>query len=451
MPLCHPHLLPIFLLLSPTIRCTSLPQQPPAHEVPLAAAAPVVQDRPFTVVWNMPTADCQEKYNIHLDLGDFDIVANRFQSFQGQNMSIFYRDHLGRYPYLSMETDWVNGGLPQCGDLGGHLSRAEDQISELLLPDFTGLSVVDWEEWHPLWERNFGVKIKYRSLSKSLVRQQTPGLPEEKVEAVARQEFEWAAKEFMSDTLRLGLRVRPRGLWGFYGFPACFNLPRRQTVGNYTGHCHPRNTKQNNQLAWLWQQSTALYPSIYLIRKLAGSKNAALMVRHRLLEAFRVASRWQYANTDHATPVLPYARLAFTHTLQFLDKTDLEHTLGESAALGASGVVLWGELKFAKSKRQCVLLRGYVHSVLGGYIRALKADVHRCSLEHCHGHGRCARKDPNSSHLLSSTHLNLQANVDYVPRGDLCPLYKHFLCQCYQNWTGDKCQEQIEALAHTNE
>lgn len=31
-------------------------------------------------------------------------------------------------------------------------------------------------------------------------------------------------------------------------------------------------------------------------------------------------------------------------------QTDLEHTLGESAALGAAGVVLWGELEFAKSE-----------------------------------------------------------------------------------------------------
>lgn len=31
-------------------------------------------------------------------------------------------------------------------------------------------------------------------------------------------------------------------------------------------------------------------------------------------------------------------------------QTDLEHTLGESAALGAAGVVLWGESKFARSE-----------------------------------------------------------------------------------------------------
>lgn len=34
---------------------------------------------------------------------------------------------------------------------------------------------------------------------------------------------------------------------------------------------------------------------------------------------------------------------------------DLDHTLGEAAALGAAGVVLWGELRFAKSKVRLLL------------------------------------------------------------------------------------------------
>lgn len=37
-------------------------------------------------------------------------------------------------------------------------------------------------------------------------------------------------------------------------------------------------------------------------------------------------------------------------------QTDLEHTLGESAALGAAGVVLWGELKFARSEVRTICL-----------------------------------------------------------------------------------------------
>ena len=56
----------------------------PPHAV--SAAGPILQDRPFVVVWNMPTDHCQKRYNIHLNLGDFDIVENQEQRFQGQVM-----------------------------------------------------------------------------------------------------------------------------------------------------------------------------------------------------------------------------------------------------------------------------------------------------------------------------------------------------------------------------
>lgn len=43
--------------------------------------------------------------------------------------------------------------------------------------------------------------------------------------------------------------------------------------------------------------------------------------RYTLLEALRAASVWRHGGTSSgATPVLPYARLAYTHTLAFLNK-----------------------------------------------------------------------------------------------------------------------------------
>lgn len=83
--------LPFILLFLSPILCTSL-SQTSTHGVDLpdsplpavAAAGPILQDQPFVVVWNMPTARCQKSYNVHLDLGDFDIVENRQQRFQGQ-------------------------------------------------------------------------------------------------------------------------------------------------------------------------------------------------------------------------------------------------------------------------------------------------------------------------------------------------------------------------------
>nr|XP_019944397.1 PREDICTED: hyaluronidase-3-like [Paralichthys olivaceus] len=324
MVLSHLPLHLLLLSLSP-LPLTSLPWNfthgnslTPSPAV--AAAGPILKDKPFVVVWNMPTSRCQKRHNVYLNLGAFDIVENRQQRFQGQKMTIFYRDRLGEYPYLSRDGRKVNGGIPQLGDLADHLSLTEMQISGLLQPNFAGLAVIDWEEWRPLWERNFGSKMEYRRLSKQLVRQARPDLSDRAVMLLARQKFEENARMFMEETLRSAVRSHPKGLWGFYGFPACFNKHKRKTDKSYTGLCHRGTRRQNERLSWLWSQSTALYPSIYLPQRQAGSLDAALMVRQRLLEALRVASLWRHNNTKHATPVLPYARLAFTHTLTFLNK-----------------------------------------------------------------------------------------------------------------------------------
>lgn len=39
----------------------------------------------------------------------------------------------------------------------------------------------------------------------------------------ASERFEAAAKGFMLETLRLAKALRPKALWGYYGFPFCFN------------------------------------------------------------------------------------------------------------------------------------------------------------------------------------------------------------------------------------
>ncbi|XP_042348170.1 hyaluronidase-3 [Plectropomus leopardus] len=444
-----PFLLLLLLFLSP-LPCTSLSPTsshgsvlPDAPLPAVAAAGPVLQERPFVVVWNMPTEQCHRRFSIHLDLGSFDIVENRQQRFQGQKMTIFYRDRLGKYPYLSRGGTKVNGGIPQLSDLLAHLSLASTQISSLLQPNFTGLAVIDWEEWQPLWESNFGTKREYQRQSKLLVRQERPDLSERAMASLARQKFEECARKFMEETLRSMVRDRPKGLWGFYGFPACLNKQKRTTDKSYTGRCHKGTKNQNDRLSWLWRQSTAVYPSIYLPQRLAGSTDAALMVRHRLLEALRVASVWRHGNnTNQATPVLPYARLAFTHTLTFLNKTDLVHTLGESAALGAAGVVLWGELKFAKSKHQCILLRDYVHTVLGPFVQSLRSDTKTCSLQLCHSKGRCVRRRPSSSHTFSSGPAMTSDPNDSNPFSSGKPFHNHFMCQCYPGWTGQECQQK---------
>ncbi|XP_062397074.1 hyaluronidase-3 [Sardina pilchardus] len=383
----------------------------------------------FPVIWNMPTRRCQHRYGVSLPLERYGITHNPKEHFWGTEVSLFYQQRLGLYPYLTRTGAPVNGGIPQLADLKGHLLLAGEQLDEALEADFNGLAVLDWEAWQPLWTWDFGAKAAYRNLSERLVRRSHPELLPQEVRSLAKRKFEEAGRAFMLETLRLGTDLRPAAFWGFYGFPPCYNT-NLGAQGGYTGQCHKGTSELNDRLAWLWRESGALYPSVYVPLKLAQRGHSQLMVRHRILEALRVAT--QHATYLSPTAVMPYARVAFTHTLHFLNKTYLENVLGESAALGVDGMVLWGELRFAKSKHQCLQLRHYIESVLGEYVVQLRRGVQRCGQVVCRGHGRCARRQPHSGHM--------------IPLGDEKPdpalLRQAFRCVCRPGWSGQSCEKK---------
>ncbi|XP_049682962.1 hyaluronidase-3 isoform X2 [Accipiter gentilis] len=307
------------------------------------APEPLAGGQPFTVVWNIPTGRCQRRFGVGLPLSDYGIVENQDGRFTGQNITIFYKNKFGLYPYLSRQGVPRNGGIPQRVPLGAHLARVAGDIRLLLQHAFRGLAVVDWEEWRPLWAQNWGAKRIYRVASEQWVRDQHGLLPARRRLRLARWEFEQAAQTLMEETLLLGRALRPRGLWGFYRFPDCLNGNWAKEA-NYTGQCRPAEVQRNNRLGWLWAASAALYPSIYLPPALPPALRRRY-VHHRLREALRVAA----FGADGLLPVVAYSRLSFRRSPRFLELADLVHTIGESAALGAAGLVLWGDLSYSRS------------------------------------------------------------------------------------------------------
>lgn len=271
-------------------------------------------ERPFSVLWNIPSAHCKTRFGVHLPLEALGITANRGQRFHGQNITIFYKNQLGFYPYLGPRGTAHNGGIPQVVPLDRHLARAAYQIHLSLERGFAGLAVLDWEEWCPLWAGNWGRRRAYQEASWAWAQRVFPHLnPQEQLHK-ARAGFEQAARALMEDTLRLGQALKPHGFWGFYRFPACGN-GWHGTAFNYTGHCHPATLARNTQLHWLWAASSALFPSIYLPPKLPPIHHQAF-VRYRLEEAFRVA----LVGHPHPLPVLAYARLTYRHSGRFLSQ-----------------------------------------------------------------------------------------------------------------------------------
>ncbi|NWH68377.1 HYAL3 protein, partial [Geococcyx californianus] len=304
---------------------------------------PLAGGQPFSVVWNIPSGRCQRRFGVGLPLGDYGIVENQDGHFAGQNITIFYKNKFGLYPYISRQGVPHNGGIPQRMPLGAHLARVAEDIHHLLRPTFHGLAVVDWEEWRPLWAQNWGAKRIYRAASEQWVRDWHGVLPTRQQLRLARREFEKAARALMEETLLLGQTLRPGGLWGFYGFPDCLNRNWAKDA-NYSGQCQAAQMQRNDRLGWLWAASAALYPSIYLPPTLPPALRHHY-VHHRLREALRVAA----LGTSGLLPVVPYSRLSFRRSPRFLELADLVHTIGESAALGAAGLVIWGDLSYSRS------------------------------------------------------------------------------------------------------
>lgn len=294
-------------------------------------ASPFSQD-PFLTVWNAPTSSCLTQYGVDLDLGVFSIVQNQNQSFMGDNITIFYARNLGLYPWYLDQTVAINGGVPQNASLDQHLSVAYKDICSFIPDsDFWGLAVVDWESWRPVWVRNWDSKRVYQEASKALVRARHAEWSPAQVESAAREEFGEAARRFMEETLKLGQKQRPKGLWGFYGFPNCYNYYSPKSA-QYTGQCPEVEKKRNNELGWLWKVSTALYPDVYLSSELRELHDEVfLYTHHRILEAMRAASLL----APSAPPVFPYARIVYTYTLEFLSQAS-----GTSSVVGSLGIAV---------------------------------------------------------------------------------------------------------------
>ncbi|XP_074054113.1 hyaluronidase-3 [Macrotis lagotis] len=388
--------------------------------------------RPFTVVWNVPTARCQARFGQPLLLELFGIVHNQAQRFQGQNITIFYKNQFGLYPYVGPGGVLHHGGVPQAVPLHKHLALVAKQISGLMHKSFRGLAVLDWEEWYPIWSRNWGPRRVYRKASWAWARQQWPDRLPQQQRRKARVAFERAARTLMEGTLQLGRALRPRGLWGFYGFPFCQSPWRGRH--NYTGKCQVVDKAYNDRLRWLWEASTALFPSIYLPPGLPHIYRKSY-TRHRLQEAFRVA-RFGHS---HPLPVLAYTRLTHLGSGRFLSQNDLIRTIGVGVALGVEGVVLWGDLSFSSSGEQCRLLQNYLSTILGPYLSNVTRAAQACSQQLCHGNGRCARREPSNDDIF----LHLEPTDALGALGEEAAKWAHFQCLCYPGWAGGTCKFHV--------
>ncbi|KAM8863704.1 hyaluronidase-2 isoform 1-T3 [Spinachia spinachia] len=375
-----PVVLPFLLLLAAFADLgTAGPPQP--------AWPPLLSGQPFIIFWGIRDSSCSGRP----DLRSFGMER------EGR-VAVFYEDTLGNYPYFLDKDTAVNRGLPQHTRMQDHLQKTKQDVEAALpAPRYLGLGVLRWAEWVPQWSRNRERQTIYLDESRDLMKTFFPGWTPEEVEKWSKVDFEAAAQSIMMETLREVKRLRPKALWGISPYPSCYNGDAALTsLANYTGQCPATEMALNDELLWLWKRCSALYPLLTLEKLQCGTSGGRLHLSSEIREALRVSS---LSGTVSDLPVFPIVRSVYASTNTFLSQADLVSTIGESAAMGTAGVVIWGRSE-TKTERECQELAEFVRKVLGPYSINVTTATRLCSASLCQGKGRCVRQNPQSSVYL---------------------------------------------------
>ncbi|CAJ0963030.1 unnamed protein product [Ranitomeya imitator] len=420
-------------------------------ELTLASPACLLPGRPFVTVWNAPSSHCWDKYEVALDLDPFDIVVNKNQSFAGSEMVIFYMSQLGLYPYYDSDGNPINGGTPQNSSLTEHLKKALDDLNATIVsPDFTGVVVVDWENWRPLWDRNWDKKSIYQQRSVELVRQRHPQWPDEKVKKEAKKEFEDAAVRFMEGTLNLGCKFRTGGLWGFYGFPACYNYGYKKLQSQLHRRMSTGGGAEERPAGVDVEVQPCPVP-----RHLPGRAAEEIPRCRQICEA---QIRRSFPSVQcgvrgaDPSPALRQNCLYLQHGLPGAGRFDPDYRTERSSR--AAGVILWGNSDYSSSKEACLAVKSYIDDTLGMYVVNVSSGALLCSQALCTGNGRCVRRDPSSEAQLHlhpgsfSIQKKLHSGGFWVSgqatKKDLLYMDTHFQCRCYPGWKAEDCSQRTE-------
>ncbi|XP_071944465.1 hyaluronidase-5-like [Antedon mediterranea] len=333
----------------------------------------------------------------------------------GDVFNAFHSGNFG-YPYIDDDTrKFINGGLPQARNLRKHLEIATVEIiKKIPNSQFNGLAIIDWEKWKPHLDENFDKRTIYKNASVDLVKQRIPNLNNTSVYELAKVEYEMAAESLMKGVLRLGKTLRPNASWGFYHYPYCHN---KEPSTDY--ECLNATVASNDKMTWLFDESSAIFPSIYLLPYV---KNNLEFVNSKLQEALRVVNNLK----EPGKPVYVYNRFNYSNSGLYYNIGDIEMSVCKAAILSFDGIVLWGSKEALENTQSCTELKQLLATVYGPALLNTKTQAESCGNKMCSGHGRCLLDDAR----FVSDALWDWRRLDFVK------------CRCLTGWTGNNCSKK---------
>lgn len=329
----------------------------------------------FKVYWNLPTKVCWARFDM-----DFTIASENF-SFTQNTGDYFRGDHIislynpGAFPRVinaddldMLNIDWpslqfVNGGIPQEGNLDVHLKELEMQIKQdIPNSSFSGLAVIHMEQWGATWAQNFGNQEIYQRLSVNYSEKQHPDWRFDEILEVAKSDYEKMAMLFMRKSLKFCKSFRPNATWGYFKYPQCYH---KSTDTEVSGWCSEGNKWNNNNMLWLWSVSDALFPYISLTEGDTTEEERAVKIRSTVREALRIV---RFSKRKLPVYVYTWYKYKDDERSKIFDQ-DMENILKISKEEGADGVIVWGNYMDFTTKEKCTDVYTYLQTSLGPTVK----------------------------------------------------------------------------------
>ena len=236
-----------------------------------------------------------------------------------------------KWPSFDEAGNPVNGGLPQNIDWNAQFTNMERTFpTQCPNVDFDGYCVIDFETYVPVLPRD---KPIYRTKSIEKVLADHPELSKDdpRVTQLAEQEFFDATIEMLVRTLQKAKELRPKGKWGYYGYPARCYYAGTNTPGYSLG-----NKLLNNKYQRIWEVSDVIYPSLYVVANYESRTEDKLewnkvWAEQNVREALRVAN---------GKPVICYTWYQYTYGELMLE-ADYRLQVESALKYGANGTILW--------------------------------------------------------------------------------------------------------------
>lgn len=266
----------------------------------------------------------------------------------------------GNYPFAGVHLTFEPGFWE------AHLDQLRRHVERFVPdPEYTGLIVVDYEHWRPVWDRtrnepgsadpsarDYDFKDDWREFARVRYADQLQGLNAAQKEEVFRQTYEAAAREFFVRTVREIKRTRPNAKAGYFMIPVR-RYGSQETPQGVIGYGNLTYTASqlNDRLPWVAEECDFLMPNVYGTRLgvpngepydiYSGEAPAwrnAEYIYSSVAEAVRMArgkpvyvigSTKYWTHTPDPDPNMPMTEL------------DMEQQFEYSRLAGASGLVLW--------------------------------------------------------------------------------------------------------------